>query len=407
MKNKFFSIFLLFVLAIFIFTSCGIGAVNNSTDAADMNKLGLYVENGKIMRHGKEYYAVGANYFAAFYQLTVDPLSSDYIKGFKILDEYSVPYVRINMGGFGADNFELYFSNPDMYLTLMDEVVNEADKYGIGIICSIFWYFPVFADYSGEPCNAIGDVNSKTWTLMRQYITDIVTRYKDHPAVWGWEYGNEYSLMVDVPNGIEFIPDNWVKSERQERDENDVYITEDITTAFDEFARVVREIDPVRMITTGNSQPRPCQWHMHHTPENPWEADTVEQAKEMLKLQHGTGCDVVSIHVYGEEPERAYGMETFEVNLKTFKDAAEEIGCPMFLGEFGYPDNFAGMEDNARETFIKQLKYIEEYQIPLSAVWNFAVRGGIEFEVNPYRAPERAYMLEMIRDLNVRLAELS
>jgi endo-1,4-beta-mannosidase len=35
---------------------------------------------------------------------------------------------------------------------------------------------------------------------MRAYVRDVVERYKDSPAVWGWEFGNEYNIPTDLPD---------------------------------------------------------------------------------------------------------------------------------------------------------------------------------------------------------------
>ena len=34
---------------------------------------------------------------------------------------------------------------------------------------------------------------------MRRYTEEVVRRYKDSPAIWGWEFGNEYNLAADLP----------------------------------------------------------------------------------------------------------------------------------------------------------------------------------------------------------------
>ena len=35
---------------------------------------------------------------------------------------------------------------------------------------------------------------------MRTYAREVVSRYVNSPAIWGWEFGSEYNLSVDMPD---------------------------------------------------------------------------------------------------------------------------------------------------------------------------------------------------------------
>ena len=41
---------------------------------------------------------------------------------------------------------------------------------------------------------------------MRTYIREVVSRYVNSPAIWGWEFGNEYNLPADLPNAADHRP---------------------------------------------------------------------------------------------------------------------------------------------------------------------------------------------------------
>jgi hypothetical protein len=53
-------------------------------------------------------------------------------------------------------------------------------------------------DAVGEHHDQWENPKSKTIGTMRQYVGDIVGRYKDSPAIWAWEFGNEPNLSVDL-----------------------------------------------------------------------------------------------------------------------------------------------------------------------------------------------------------------
>ena len=61
-------------------------------------------------------------------------------------------------------------------------------------------------DLVGEPRNQWGNPESKTRQFMRTYIREVVSRYVNSPAIWGWEFGNEYNLSLDTPDRWRTLP---------------------------------------------------------------------------------------------------------------------------------------------------------------------------------------------------------
>jgi hypothetical protein len=41
---------------------------------------------------------------------------------------------------------------------------------------------------------------------MRNYVREVVTRYRDNPTIWAWELGNEFSLHANLPNAKDHRP---------------------------------------------------------------------------------------------------------------------------------------------------------------------------------------------------------
>ncbi|MEM1782715.1 MAG: cellulase family glycosylhydrolase, partial [Nanopusillaceae archaeon] len=107
--------------------------------------------------------------------------------------------------GFWPKDWELYFKDKEKYFALLDEVINTAKKYNVGVILTLFWNVSTIPDLMGEPISAWGNPKSKTIKFMKEYTKEIVLRYKDVTAVWGYEFGNEYNLISDLPKGYQKV----------------------------------------------------------------------------------------------------------------------------------------------------------------------------------------------------------
>ena len=92
----------------------------------------------------------------------------------------------------------------------------------------------------GEAPNQLGDPRSKAIAFIKQYTAEMVGRYKDSPAIWGWEFGNEANLGVDLPRSEPGGGRSLFSG-----GQGGVRLTTDqLGVAYTSFARVVRSIDP-------------------------------------------------------------------------------------------------------------------------------------------------------------------
>ena len=80
--------------------------------------------------------------------------------------------------------------------------------------------------------------------------------------------GNEYGLKVLLPPRPQPAPGEGKTVKSWDRPAHEVLRYEEMRTAFREFAREVRKLDPFRPICTGESVPRPFAWHQER--ENTW-----------------------------------------------------------------------------------------------------------------------------------------
>ena len=358
---------------------------------ADAQK-GLAVKDGRLFRDGQPYRGIGCNYFDLFLRVLNNPDDTSSLAGLERLAQAGIPFVRF-AGPYSASEWRLYRDNKDEYFRRLDLVVRTAEKNGIGLIPSLFWKLTL-CETVGEPRDQWGNPQSKTLALMRQYTGEVVNRYKNSPAVWGWEFGNEVNLLVDLPNAAKFRPKNGAGTESDDLTENH------LTVMLSEFARAVRGQDPSRPVFSGNSHPRAYAWH--NSAERSWTFDTPEQAQEIILRDNPAPLNTIGIHFYGiqnTDTELGKWVPTRLHYLKWLRGVADKAKRPVFIGEFGLADGKGGAP--ARPVFEAQLAEIEQAGIDLAAFWVYDRRGGgggwsVSFD------NDRAYMIALTAEASRR-----
>jgi len=347
---------------------------------------GLSIREGVLLRDGAPCREIGVNYFDAFSRTLQDHNDTSYDTGFRTLAQNGIPFARFMCTGFWPAEMRLYREDKARYFELLDGVVRSAQKHGIGLIPSLFWYLPTVPDLMHEPCDQWGNPASKTHEFMRTYTREVVTRYQDSPAIWAWEFGNEYNLAADLPNAKQHLPPiSAPLGTPATRSDRDILTHEMVRTAFREFAREVRKHDPYRMIATGNSIPRISAWHQMR--EHSWTKDSPEQSAEMLRGDNPDPADTISVHLYKDATSRL--TEALEV--------AKAAGKSLFVGEFGVE----GEGPEAMEQFQTLLRLIEDTRFPLAAHWVFDYKGQSQWSVRADNA--RSYQLKAIAEANKRI----
>jgi endo-1,4-beta-mannosidase len=250
----------------------------------------------------------------------------------------------------------------------------------------------------------LGDPNSKTSAFIRQYTKEVVTRYINSPAIWGWEMGNEYNLFVDLPNAAEqrppVVPSLKTALKRTERDD---LSSKHMLTAFDQFAKTVRNYDKTRIIITGNAVPRASAYH--NTTEKSWTPDSLKQFGQILLRDNPDPYDTICVHIYPEEnnnyPSGAKNLDSLIKNIQKF---SLKVKKPLFIGEFGAPRSMG--KDKERHCFEELLRAIEINNVPLAAFWVFDFKQQ-DNDWNVTFTNDRAYMIELVRQANIRIGRHS
>lgn len=363
--------------------------------------------SGALLLNGAPYRAIGVNYFNAFIRTLDEGMTEDqsYRIGFNYLKERKIPFVRFALNGYWPRNWDLYRNNPVKFFRNLDAFVKAAEETGIGLIPSFFWHTPTLPDIAGEPVNCWGKVNSKTHELMRTFIKEIVERYRDSPAIWGWEQGNEVNLLVDLPGENENLPPVVpALGTPATRSKEDKLYTADLKVMMETFAGEVRKYDGTRIIITGNAIARPAAWNLLHNEQ--WTADTRKQHMEILGIQNPDPVNVLCMHAYPASATEAYfsgAKADYDGLIKAGMEASHRLKKPLFLGEFGVQELKYGAESKAK--YMELLAAIETNKVPLSAMWVFDypphdTEEGIN--ISPDNGP-REYMVQEIMKVNERI----
>jgi len=365
---------------------------------------GLSVRRGVLTLRGKPYRGIGANYFSLFYRRVKNPSDDSYRTGLKNLSKAKIPFVRFMACGFWPIDWDLYLQDKEAYFKLLDGVVKAAEKTEIGLIPSLFWHMSTVPDIVGESMDQLGNLKSKTIAFIRTYTKEVVLRYKDSPAIWAWEFGNEYNLHVDLPNASKHrpkvVPQLKTAKTRTKRDE---LSSRAMLTVYAEFARIVRKHDPHRALITGNSIPRPSAYH--NTSEKSWKTDSPKQFATVLLRDNPSPFNTISIHAYPQAGNRySAAAKSLPGMIRTAQQIALKARKPLFIGEFGAPLMLG--KDAERARFTELMNAIEANGIPLSAVWVFD-HGMQSKDWNITFGNQRSYMLQRIAQANRRMKTAS
>ncbi|MEX0886006.1 MAG: cellulase family glycosylhydrolase [Phycisphaeraceae bacterium] len=374
-----------FVMLVVMTGVAGVGAPAMAQDGP-----GLRVVEGELLLAGEPFRGIGVNYFDAFYRVLMDADDTSYDEGFATLAAMDIPFVRFMAAGFWPVHMRLYVDDREEYFRRLDAVVASAEAHGIGLIPSLFWHHACVPDLVGEPVSAWGDADSETRAFMARYTRDVVERYRDSPAIWAWEFGNEYNLPADLPNAERMRPQVQPSlGTPAHRSEADDLTQAMVRSAKRAFARVVREIDGERMISSGDAGPRRYAWH--NKVEGTWDADSPAQSAAMWAADNPDPIDTLTARDYAHHSDKP----GWTIAL----DAGRALDKPVFVGEFGMRGE--AFTNEQRQQFHEMLARIER-EVVIAALWvyDFDHQDG-EWNITADNA--RAWQLEAVAEANARL----
>lgn len=373
-----------------------------SIPAAAEKIRGLTVgTDGVMLRDGKPYQAIGVNYVSAFSRTLSNPDDTSYIQGFKVLQQKSIPFVRMWAMGFWPSDNKLYLNNKPEFYRRMDKVVKAAGDADVGIVFSMFFNHSCVSDMVGEPINQWANPDSKTTAFMRTFVKEMITRYGKSKATWGWEFGNEMNLGADLPNASEHRPQ--VATEMgtpASRSAEDEITHEMMRSAFKLFGTEVRRYDKTRPIFTGNGFPR--QSAFHQKAEKSWKSDTPHQYAIMFVDDNPDPINTLSGHFYSPCLDKYGRKMTVEEFMTESMAVSRKAGKPFVVGEFGTADQ--GTPELEKVFFQEIISAIEKTGVPLSMMWVYDFPWQ-DADCNVTATNSRSYRLDIISEANKRIAK--
>ncbi|MBQ7444730.1 MAG: cellulase family glycosylhydrolase [Clostridia bacterium] len=372
------------------------GSVCAENGGKQMNKdrYGLHVEaDGTVTLRGKPFYGFGVNYFAAFarYVESDSQVTEEFEAGLAGLASYNIPFIRMPLSGYSASYYDLYDEDPERVFSYMKAVLDECEKNHIGVIGSLMWWEAAIPCHIKGKRSDMGDPESETVKYAKKYVADVVSRFADHPAIWGWEIGNEYNLNADLCDKElkEYLWYPYDSMPVDDIDGFDYYTSEEMAAFYSEIAGVIREYDTYRIISTGNGEMRPASYALYeqgkekdenHLWDMRWDANTREQFEYTNKLMTPDPVDTLCFHLqqatYDGSNRYIMNFRVFGRNLSSkeyfqaYYETAKSMGKACYFGEFGDlldMENAPDMEEKFREI----TNAISESGIQIASLWQF------------------------------------
>ena len=395
----------------------------------------LSIRNGKFFLEGKPFAEISFNKFDLFWHLydqldagkqlnDVNPLVQSQDNSLRELHEMGFRSIRIFALPWGPNGPASYadpLKRKNLYAAL-DKTLELCDKHDIRVVWSLG--AASFTDTKLEPGKGwvrgeeqerelVSNPESRGRKLLYRYIDETVARYENRKAVLMWEISNEVTLQADIGDN-----DKVFDGERMPT-------LKEVAGFFDDVAKRIKSIDPLRLVNSGGSNMRESQWHLYQN--QGWQKDTFEDQFKCFELLYAkSAIDVIDIHSYpNTNPGYAIlgdsGKEMW-LNDKGYMTIAKRLGKPLMIGELGLaaiaksdtkvwektPDYFESYDDTAaaKPWVVKTLNDVVEAGVPLSYWWTYHSdrpddqTNRQRFDIDRDRNPE---LIACIRAANKRL----
>ncbi|EAQ84304.1 hypothetical protein CHGG_10708 [Chaetomium globosum CBS 148.51] len=258
--------------------------------------------------------------------------------GFNDKNSTYIPGGLPNYGGEGAGPSDVVFQwwHPNGTSTIdisgFDKVVNAADKVGIKLLVALTnnW-----ADYGGMDVYTVnlgGKYHDDFYTApkikdaFKRYVKEMVTRYKDSPAIFAWELGNEPRCGAD---GVRNLPPS------------DNCTPEVLSSWVSEISAYIKDLDSNHLVTWGGEGGF-----------NRESDDWAYNGSDGGDFDHELSIDTIDFGVFHSYPD--WWSKTVEWTDQWIRDhaaAGRQAGKPVVHEEYGWltPDKrleYTGKVDN-------------------------------------------------------------
>jgi hypothetical protein len=339
------------------------------------------------------------------------------------LQRHGFGVIRVTASPFYPSWFEDAFFDADAgrqvqkrreFFAAFDQMLDACDRHGIRIVASLVWNWEVLGDLGHHSLHdGMVDRDPLGRQRVEEYVREVVVRYRDRPTIAMWEIGNEWNLGADIQRAVGLFSGSPAGDALHPgpvvRDARNNFTSDELATFLRDIATLIRSADPGHLITTGDSTPRPAAMHLLMAARAglpvDWTFDSADELTEYLRLTHPDPIDVISIHYADDGMVSVGGTLGSPANLRFFKDAADAIGKPLFVGEIGYwngagPWTAPPQIESLRQT----LATIVNVKLPLTLYWAYGddrtTSGG-----GSLRYGETDAALRLIEDANDEIRE--
>lgn len=303
--------------------------------------VGGLKQNGesKMTYNGKEINWQGVNYFGVWQNVfnfkTGEP-NEDLVQasflGLEELASYNVKVIRFAASFFYEDWWQKCFFQSEEHklatIYTMHRIFNKAAELNILLVPSVFWNNRLMNYYKEDFNYAWGNPESQTWQFVMEYQTLLLDHFNSHPALGFWEFGNEWSLKVDV-NGPEGYQSN---------------LLHDVRLA---WANLIASRNQTyrRVIGSGDGGLRASQYNKFTN--GSWTEDTLEQNAKYLAYIN-EGITATSNHIYERPPlidltALLWKNATLQQQMKTEYGLTEETFTAALRKDYAEnPEKYAG-----------------------------------------------------------------
>jgi hypothetical protein len=395
----------------------GLGAIiGGEADIAAWGKATpskfLQVKGSAFEKDGKPFRNIGANIPDLFVQF-LHGEDAGATQTLKNAASVGIKVVRCFGCTWGWDDFQIFINDRSKWLTAYDRMLKRAEDNGIGLVPSLQFNMDMIPTYlrkykglANEQTVNFLTPGTPSNNLAVEYITAIVQRYAANPTVSMWEIGNEYNLAADL------------SAQWKTRPANEIPTSTNIRDFLHQMAALIRKLDKVHPITSGNSDMRSYAWHIrnsmlkHQNDPNPldypmdWNKDTLEEYGAMLQWFDPSPLNVVCVHEYPVGKDIYSWLkqdDQHDLILPYTKKVADAMQQPIFVGEFG-DTIFKSGKEVVSPFVLDVLRQVREGVAPIAAIWAWEFNNGDPAQNNYSLSLDRTPRLAaMIKETNAAL----
>lgn len=306
---------------------------------------------GQLLLDGARFRNIGLNYGGGIVRIYTQPsttaceytpsaeqdavLDRCVAMGVKVLRVKATPFWpaqwRYGVNG-GVAGVAATSADREAHYVKIDAFLAKCRARGLGVILNLFFRHSSVPDLAGQTVRAGWLTSGSPTRNYAQALTqEIVTRYLNEDAVYGYEWSNEvnhFNDASDATRGDYPKANTTYGTPASYSAANDIFTGAELSTILSWWYGVVKAIDPNRIVLTGNgpnsySQPGGVAgisspmiaWHREQVRDNP------------------TNCG--SIHWYGNVGYGSNGFRGLDPILTGARHWQQAEGRGFVLGEFG------------------------------------------------------------------------